>query len=130
MVDRALLPLLQARPGMSPPLEYPPGGHPDPGLLCDHRLPVDPPLDRRQADAANLRDARSVPAGMGEPGRGDGSSREAQGQVEGTACPDLTARPGQGSPDPKRGSPTNEEDRTWVVWACCAVRCCAGMPRE
>ena len=66
-----------------------PVGHPDPGLLCDHRLPADPPLDRRQADAADLRDDLPVPAGLGHPGGADGAPGEAQDQVEGPTCPWL-----------------------------------------
>ena len=55
-----------------------PRRHRDPDLLRDHRLPADQPVDRPQADAADLRDDLLLLHGLGRRRRTAGPSGEAE----------------------------------------------------
>ena len=87
--DRTLLPLLQARAGLPAPAEPRSPRHRDPDLLRDHRLHADQPLDRPQADAADLRDDLPLLHRPGRRGRTAGPS----GQAEKSQCLTCSAAP-------------------------------------
>ena len=72
---RDLLPLLQADPGLPAPAEPAAGRDQDPGVLRDHRLPADQPLDRHATDETHRGDARLVLCRRGDGGGGAGVPR-------------------------------------------------------
>jgi hypothetical protein len=78
--DRIVLSLLQAHPGLPALAEHGPRRDRNSDLLRHHRLPALGAVDRRQADAPDLRDGLPLPARLGRPGGAAGASSKPQAQ--------------------------------------------------
>jgi len=70
--DRAILSFFQAHAELPLLVEHRSCWHSDSGVLCAHRLSVDPPLDRWPPHTAQLRNGLSLSARVGGPGGTDG----------------------------------------------------------
>ena len=78
LVNRDLLPLLQANPGLPASAEPLQERHRDTDLLRHHRLHAHQPMDRQEADLAHLRDDLLVLRRHGGPGGVAQSHREVE----------------------------------------------------